>query len=60
MNVLLKEPWNPLPQRDMLGLYVAEIGIASQVQTLASRITGGRCTPGHEAPEIQRCKVAFS
>ena len=60
MNVLLKEPWNPLPQRDMLDLYVVEFGIASQVQTLATRITGDRCTPGHEAPAIQGYKAAFS
>ena len=38
MNVLLKEPWNPLMQRDVADLYVVDSGIANQVQTLASRI----------------------
>lgn len=60
MNVLLKEPWNPLTQRDVPDLYVADFGIASQVQTIATRITGGRGTPGYEAPEIRGHQAAFS
>lgn len=60
MNVLLKEPWNPMTQRDVPDLYVADFGIASQVQTLATRITGGRGTPGYEAPEIRGYQAAFS
>ena len=60
MNVLLKEPWNPLTQRNVPDLYVADFGIASQVQTLATRITGGRGTPGYEAPEIRGFQAAFS
>jgi serine/threonine protein kinase len=60
MNVLLKEPWNPLTQRNVPDLYVADFGIASQVHTLATRITGGRGTPGYEAPEIRGFQAAFS
>ena len=60
MNVLLKEPWNPLTQKNVPDLYVADFGIASQVQTLATRITGGRGTPGYEAPEIRGFQAAFS
>lgn len=60
MNILLKEPWNPMTQRNMPDLYVADFGIASQVQTLATRITGSRGTPGYEAPEIRGYRAAFS
>lgn len=60
MNILLKESWNPLTQRDVPDLYVADFGIASQVQTLATRITGRRGTPGYEAPEIRGYPAAFS
>ena len=60
MNILLKEPWNPLTQPDVPDLYIADFGIASQVQTLATRITGGRGTPGYEAPEIRGYQAAFS
>ena len=60
MNVLLKEPWNPMTQRNVPDLYVADFGIASQVQTLATRITGGRGTPGYEAPEIRGYQAEFS
>ena len=60
MNVLLKEPWNPLTQKNVPDLYFADFGIASQVQTLATRITGGRGTPGYEAPEIRGFQAAFS
>jgi serine/threonine protein kinase len=60
MNVLLKEPWNPLTQKNVPDLYVADFGIASKVQTLATRITGGRGTPGYEAPEIRGFQAAFS
>jgi hypothetical protein len=48
--VLLREPWNPMTQRDVPDLYVADFGIASHVQTMATRITGQRGTPGYEAP----------
>jgi hypothetical protein len=48
--VLLREPWNPMTQRDVPGLYVADFGIASHVQTMATRITGQRGTPGYKAP----------
>ncbi|KAF3046903.1 hypothetical protein E8E12_006534 [Didymella heteroderae] len=58
MNILLKEPWNPMTQRDVPDLYVADFGIASQVQTLATRITGARGTPGYEAPEIREAYLA--
>tara|TARA_R110002003_G_scaffold171_3_gene13861 strand:- start:9416 stop:9919 length:504 start_codon:yes stop_codon:yes gene_type:complete len=49
-EVLLRESWNPLTQRDVPDLYVADFGIASQVQTIGTRITGQRGTPGYEAP----------
>ncbi|KAF2822201.1 kinase-like protein [Ophiobolus disseminans] len=62
MNVLLREPWNPLTQRDVPDLFVADFGIASQVQTIGTRITSQRGTPGYEAPEIrgQGHEAAFS
>jgi serine/threonine protein kinase len=60
MNILLCEPWNPLTQRDVPDLYVADFGMASQVLTLATRVTGGRGTPGYEAPEIRGYQAAFS
>ncbi|KAF3010004.1 hypothetical protein E8E13_011397 [Curvularia kusanoi] len=61
MNVLLKEPWNPLTQRDVPDLYIADFGMATQVQTLATRVTGNKGTPGYEAPEIrQGLQAAFS
>ncbi|KAH3913304.1 hypothetical protein HBI56_085230 [Parastagonospora nodorum] len=53
MNVLLREPWNPITQRDVPDLVVADFGIASHVQTIGTRITGQRGTPGYEAPEIR-------
>jgi serine/threonine protein kinase len=49
-----------MPQRDVPDLFVADFGIASQVQTLATRTTGIRGTPGYEAPEIRGCRAAFS
>lgn len=60
MNVLLKEPWNPITQRDVPDLYVADFGIATQVHTLATHITGRRGTQGYEAPEIRTYPAAFS
>jgi hypothetical protein len=48
--VLLREPWNPMTQRDVPDLFVADFGIASHVQTVGTRITGQRGTPGYEAP----------
>lgn len=62
MNVLLREAWNPIIQRDVPDLFIADFGIASQVQTLGTRITAQRGTPGYEAPEIrdQGYQAAFS
>ncbi|KAJ4376131.1 hypothetical protein N0V83_001412 [Neocucurbitaria cava] len=62
MNVLLRKPWNPLTQRDVSDLFVADFGIASQVQTIGTRLTAQRGTPGYEAPEIrgQGYQAAFS
>ncbi|KAI8943174.1 hypothetical protein NX059_001203 [Plenodomus lindquistii] len=62
MNVLLRESWNPITQRDVPDLYLADFGIASYVQTLGTRITAQRGTPGYEAPEIrgQGYEAAFS
>jgi hypothetical protein len=48
--VLLREPWNPVIQRDVPDLYVADFGIASLVQGVGTRITSQRGTPGYEAP----------
>ena len=44
----------------MPDLYVADFGIASKVQTLATRFTGNRGTQGYEAPEIRYFQAAFS
>lgn len=60
MNVLLKQPWNPMTQQNVPDLFVADFGIAAQVPTLTTRITGGRGTPGYEAPEIRGYQAAFS
>jgi serine/threonine protein kinase len=46
---LLREPWNPIIQQDVPDLYVADFGIASHVQTVGTRVTGQRGTPGYEA-----------
>lgn len=37
-------------QRDVPDLYIADFGIANQVQTLRTRLTGQRGTPGYEVP----------
>lgn len=39
-----------MTQRDVPHLYLADFSIASQVQTLSTRITAQRGTPGYEAP----------
>jgi serine/threonine protein kinase len=39
-----------MTQRDVPDLFVADFGIASHVQTVGTRITGQRGTPGYEAP----------
>ncbi|KAL5119891.1 hypothetical protein ACEQ8H_002253 [Pleosporales sp. CAS-2024a] len=57
-HVLLMDPWNPITQRDVPDLVVADFGIASHVQTVGTRITGQRGTPGYEAPEIRGKGVA--
>ncbi|KAF2865140.1 kinase-like domain-containing protein [Massariosphaeria phaeospora] len=53
MNVLLAQPWNPLTRDSVPDLYVADFGVASHVQSIGTRMTGPRGTPGYEAPEIR-------
>ncbi|KAF2788928.1 kinase-like protein [Melanomma pulvis-pyrius CBS 109.77] len=61
MNVLLGEPWDPITQETVPSLYLADFGLASHVQTIGTRITRARGTPGYEAPEIRgQGPAAFS
>jgi hypothetical protein len=39
-----------MTQRDVPDLFVADFGIASRVQTIGTRLTEQRGTPGYEAP----------
>ncbi|KAH8722744.1 kinase-like domain-containing protein [Phaeosphaeriaceae sp. PMI808] len=50
MNVLLRKPWNPITQTDVPDLHVADFGIASRTQSMSTRLTTHRGTPGYEAP----------
>jgi hypothetical protein len=50
LEVLLLEPWDSITQRDVPDLFVADFGIASHVQTIGTRVTAQRGTPGYEAP----------
>ncbi|KAF2709873.1 kinase-like protein [Pleomassaria siparia CBS 279.74] len=50
MNILLSEAWDPTTQGAVPHLFLADFGIASHVQTIGTRLTGRRGTPGYEAP----------
>ncbi|ORY09003.1 kinase-like domain-containing protein [Clohesyomyces aquaticus] len=52
MNVLLRDPWDPISEGTVPDLYVTDFGIASHVRTIGTRMTGQRGTLGYEAPEI--------
>ncbi|KAH7132292.1 kinase-like domain-containing protein [Dendryphion nanum] len=52
-NVLLDCHWNPITEPDNVPeLFVTDFGFASHVQTMRTRISGQRGTPGYQAPEI--------
>lgn len=56
-TVLLGEPWDPITQETVPSLYLADFGIASHVQTIGTRMTGARGTPGYEAPVFSPCPI---
>jgi hypothetical protein len=50
LEVLLREPWDPSTQHEVPDLFVTDFGIASHVQTIGTRLSAQRGTPGYEAP----------